>query len=203
MRDNGVVFGYQVEVDPTDRRFSGGLYDEKRRKWLYPLTLNEKGRDAFKMGHWNQFRIEAIGNTIQVWVNDIQTASLVDDMDSEGFFGLQVHSIKDAEAGPAGPCAGRNMRILTDDLEANRTERDPEVAEISFLDNQLTDYEKRQGWRLLWDGKTSEGWRGAKLDHFPDSGWTMEDGVLTVEATDGGESTGPGDIVTIDTVHQF
>jgi hypothetical protein len=95
------------------------------------------------------------------------------------------------------------MRILTDDLEANRTERDPEVAEISFLDNQLTPYEKRQGWRLLWDGKTSKGWRGAKLTGFPESGWTMEDGVLTVEATDGGESTGPGDIVTIDRFTNF
>ncbi len=202
VRDNGVVFGYQVEVDPTDRRFSGGLYDEKRRKWLYPLTLNEKGRDAFTMGQWNKFRIEAIGNTIQVWVNGIQTVSLVDDMDAEGFFGLQVHAIKDPSwAGRS--VRWRNMRILTDDLEANRTARDPEVSEISFLDNQLTDYEKRQGWRLLWDGKTSEGWRGAKLDYFPASGWTMEDGVLTVEATDGGESTGPGDIVTLDTFANF
>jgi len=202
VRDNGVVFGYQVEVDPTDRRFSGGLYDEKRRKWLYPLTLNEKGRDAFKMGQWNHFRVEAIGNSIQVWVNGIQTAALVDDMDDEGFFGLQVHSIKDP-SWAGRKVRWRNMRILTDDLEANRTARDPEVAEISFLDNQLTDYEKRQGWRLLWDGTTSEGWRGAKLDHFPKEGWTMKDGVLTVEATDGGESTGPGDIVTIDRFTNF
>jgi hypothetical protein len=202
VRDNGVVFGYQVEVDPTDRRFSGGLYDEKRRKWMYPLTLNEKGRDAFKNGQWNHFRVEAIGTSIQVWVNGIQTAALVDDWDDKGFFGLQVHSIRDPEL--AGKTVRwRNMRILTDELEANRTERDPEVAEISFLDNRLTPYEKRQGWRLLWDGKTSKGWRGAKLDHFPESGWTMEDGVLTVEATDGGESTGPGDIVTIDRFTNF
>jgi hypothetical protein len=202
VRDNGVVFGYQVEVDPTDRRFSGGLYDEKRRKWLYPLTLNEKGRDAFKNGQWNHFRVEAIGSSLQVWVNGIQTAALVDDWDDEGFFGLQVHSIKTPEQ-VGKTVRWANMRILTEDLEANRTERDPEVAEISFLDNQLTEYEKRQGWRLLWDGKTSEGWRGAKLDHFPKSGWTMEDGVLTVEATDGGESTGPGDIVTIDRFTNF
>jgi hypothetical protein len=202
VRDNGVVFGYQVEVDPTDRRFSGGLYDEKRRKWMYPLTLNEKGRDAFRNGQWNHFRVEAIGNSIQVWVNGIQTAALVDDWDAEGFFGLQVHSVKTPEQ-VGKTVRWRNMRILTDDLEANRTERDPEVAEISFLDNQLTPFEKRQGWRLLWDGKTSKGWRGAKLTGFPESGWTMEDGVLTVEATDGGESTGPGDIVTIDRFTNF
>jgi len=195
VRENGVVFGHQIEVDPTPRRFSGGLYDEKRRKWLYPLTLNEKGRDAFSNGQWNHFRVEAIGNSIQVWVNGIQTVAAVDEMDAEGFFGLQVHSIKDPSwAGRS--VRWRNMRILTEDLQANRTPRDPEVAEISFLNNQLTDYEVRQGWRLLWDGESSAGWRGAKLDHFPESGWTMKDGVLTVEATDGGESTGPGDIVT-------
>ena len=202
VRDSGEVFGYQVEVDPTDRRFSGGLYDEKRRKWLYPLTLNEHGRDAFNNGEWNHFRVEAIGNSIQVWVNGIQTSALIDDWDAEGFIGLQVHSIRAPEL--AGKTVRwRNMRILTADLEANRTPRDPQVAETSFLDNRLTDFEVRQGWRLLWDGKTSAGWRGAKLDHFPKEGWTMDNGVLTVEATDGGESTGPGDIVTFDTFANF
>ena len=202
VRDNGVVNGYQVEVDPTPRRFSGGLYDEKRRKWMYPLTLNERGRNAFQNGQWNHFRVEAIGHSIQVWVNGIQTTALVDDMTAKGFFGLQVHSIKDPSwAGRS--VRWRNFRILTSDLEANRTARNPEVTEISFLQNQLTDYEVRQGWRLLWDGKTPAGWRGAKLDDFPAKGWTMEDGVLTVEATDGGESTGPGDIVTMDSFGNF
>jgi hypothetical protein len=202
VRDNGVVYGYQVEVDPSDRRFTGGLYDEKRRKWMYPLSRNEKGRDAFRNGQWNKFRVEAIGNSLMVWVNGIQTADMVDDMDAEGFIGLQVHSIGSPEL--AGKTVRwRDMRILTDDLEANRTLRDPEVAQISYLQNQLTDYEVRQGWRLLWDGKSSKGWRGAKLDGFPAEGWTMEDGVLTVEATDGGESTGPGDIVTVDTFSNF
>lgn len=193
--DKGVVNGYQIEVDPTPRRFSGGFYDEKRRKWMYPLSLNEKGRNAFQNGQWNHFRIEAIGNSFQVWVNGIQTVAIVDDMDSAGFIGLQVHSIKDP-AWADRSVRWRNLRILTRDLEANRTQRDPEVVEINFLPNQLTDYEVRQGWRLLWDGKTSAGWRGAKLDDFPASGWTMKDGILTVEAADGGESTGPGDIVT-------
>jgi hypothetical protein len=48
----------------------------------------------------------------------------------------------------------------------------------------------------LWDGKTNTGWRGAKINHFPVSGWEIKDGELTVLATDGGESTGPGDIIT-------
>lgn len=60
----------------------------------------------------------------------------------------------------------------------------------------LTSEEVNDGWKLLWDGKTATGWRGAKLEKFPDKGWQMKNGVLTVLATDGGESTGPGDIVT-------
>ena len=200
--DKGIVEGYQIEVDPTHRRFSGGFYDEKRRRWMYPLSRNEKGRDAFQNGQWNLFRVEAIGDSFQVWVNGIQTVAIVDDMTAEGFLGLQVHSIRDPSwAGRS--VRWRNMRILTSDLAANRTPRDPEVVELSFLVNQLTDYEVRQGWRLLWDGKTSAGWRGAKLDHFPAKGWTMQDGLLTVEATDGGESTGPGDIVTTQSFGNF
>ena len=96
-----------------------------------------------------------------------------------------------------------NGANLTSDLEANRRPRDPEVVQISYLQNRLTEFELRQGWRLLWDGKSSAGWRGAKLDHFPESGWTMEDGVLTVEASDGGESTGPGDIVSLERFSNF
>jgi len=200
--DNGIVQGYQIEVDPTYRRFSGGIYDEKRRKWMYPLTRNEKGRDAFRNGDWNQFRVEAIGDSFRVWVNGIQTADLVDDMTAKGFIGLQVHSIGDPEL--AGRSVRwRNMRILTGDLEANRMVSDPEVTQISFLHNRLTDYEVRKGWRLLWDGETSAGWRGAKLDHFPTRGWHIEDGVLSVEESGGHESADFGDIVTLDSFSNF
>jgi sugar phosphate isomerase/epimerase len=63
-------------------------------------------------------------------------------------------------------------------------------------DNRLTDKEKAEGWQLLWDGKTTEGWRGAKIATFPTNGWSVKDGLLSVHATDGRESTNGGDIVT-------
>jgi hypothetical protein len=200
--DKGIVEGYQIEVDPTHRRFTGGIYDEKRRKWIYPLSRNEKGRAAFQLGTWNHFRVEAIGNSIRVWVNGIQTADLVDEMDAKGFFGLQVHSIRDPEHAGSS-VRWRNLRILTSDFEANRTSPDPDIVQISYLDNQLTDYEIRHGWRLLWDGKTTAGWRGAKLDHFPTSGWSIEDGVLSVEESGGHESQAFGDIVTMQSFSNF
>lgn len=64
-------------------------------------------------------------------------------------------------------------------------------------DNTLTDQEKREGWKLLWDGKTTEGWRGAKLDQFPEKGWSVQNGILMVHKSGGGESSHGGDIVTM------
>lgn len=63
-------------------------------------------------------------------------------------------------------------------------------------DNTLTDVEKKAGWELLFNGKDTNGWRGAKLDEFPQKGWKVENGVLKVLASGGAESTNGGDIVT-------
>ena len=199
---DGRVHGYQVELDPSDRAWTGGIYDEARRGWLYPLAYNQEAGSAFQNGSWNKIRVEAIGPSINVWVNDVQTSRLMDEMTAEGFIALQVHSIHD-ESLVGAQIKWRNIRIRTSDLKNYRTSPDPNVRPISYLKNQLTEWEKRQGWRLLWDGKTSTGWRGAKLDHFPTNGWEMENGVLTVQETDGGEATGPGDIVTIDQYSDF
>src|SRR5690242_1644951 len=72
------VWGYQVEIDPSVRAWSGGIYDESRRGWLYPLTLNPPAQKAFKQGQWNHYHVECIGNTIRTWINDVPAASLVD-----------------------------------------------------------------------------------------------------------------------------
>lgn len=198
---SGTVHGYQVELDPSPRAFSGGIYDESRRAWMYPLSRNEKGRKAFQNGIWNKVRVEAIGENIRTWINGIQCANLTDDLTSNGFIGLQVHSVPKEHVNKE--IKWRNIRILTDKPEQYRLSPDPEVVELSYLINRLSDQEKRKGWRLLWDGKTSEGWRGAKRDDFPKQGWQMKDGALTVLATDGGESTGPGDIITTDQFSDF
>jgi len=62
--------------------------------------------------------------------------------------------------------------------------------------NTLTAQEKADGWKLLWDGKTANGWRSAKSENFPTHGWFMKDGVLTVHENGGEESAGGGDIIT-------
>ncbi len=200
--NNGRVHGYQAEIDPSPRAWSGGVYDEARRGWLYPLSDNPKGQKAFVNGAWNKYRIEAIGHEIRIWINGINTANLVDDETAEGFIALQVHSIRSQEQ-EGSEVRWRNIRIKTTDLEKERWPMDPQVGEINYIPNTLTDSEKRKGWRLLWDGKTTDGWRSAKSESFPEKGWEMNDGVLTVLESGGGESRHGGDIITRETFSNF
>jgi len=70
------------------------------------------------------------------------------------------------------------------------------VQTISSQDNTLTPKEKEDGWQLLWDGKMTDGWRSAKAATFPEKGWTIQNGILSVQAGNGTESANGGDIIT-------
>jgi hypothetical protein len=91
----GRVHGYQVEIDPSARAWTGGIYDEGRRGWLQDLKENEAGRKAFKQGEWNKFRIECRGDSIKTWLNGVPAADLRDSVTPSGFIALQVHGVKD------------------------------------------------------------------------------------------------------------
>ena len=123
---NGRVHGYQMEVDPTSRGWSGGIYDEGRRDWLYIPNFNPEGKKAFKMGEWNKYRIEAIGNTIRTWINGVPTAYLVDDMTAKGFISLQVHAINgDMKEGMT--IRWKNIRIQTTNLKSSPLDNCPVI----------------------------------------------------------------------------
>ncbi|HUB62342.1 MAG TPA: DUF1080 domain-containing protein [Puia sp.] len=189
----GLVFGDQFEIDPSSRRWTGGIYDEGRRGWLYPVSLNHSVQSAFKVGQWNHIRIECIGSSIRTWVDGLATAFVVDTVDTRGFIGLQVHAIRSPEQ------AGKkvyfeNIRIRTTDFHPGFFP--PGIYVVDNIPNTLTDYEKKSGWRLLFDGSTSKGWVGAYKNTFPDHGWKIDTGVLTVLAGTGEMSTNGGDIVT-------
>lgn len=189
---NGRVHGYQVEIDPSERSWSAGIYDEARRGWLNPLADNPEAQKAFKQNAWNHYRIEAIGDTIKTWINNVPASYLIDDKTAKGFIGLQVHSIKDHQK--AGTeISWKNVKILTDSL--SKYSRKSSITPI-VTKNRLTMNEEKNGWQLLWDGETTNGWRGAKLETFPESGWEISNGELTVLPSGGGESEAGGDIVT-------
>lgn len=72
--------------------------------------------------------------------------------------------------------------------------------EASAEPNTLTEAEQADGWQLLFDGKSTEGWQSSKpvnMGKFPEGGWGItEDGLLYVFAGDGAESANGGDIIT-------
>lgn len=108
------VFGYQAEVDGSDRRWSGGLYDEGRRGWLWPSkagrTKEEAAlkheaesqahfkqpevRDALKRNGWNTYRVTCQGNRLKIEVNGVTTTEYTDDTDATGFIAIQHHGEK-------------------------------------------------------------------------------------------------------------
>jgi len=91
----GRVHGYQVEIDPSDRAWTAGIYDEGRRAWLNDLKNNEPARKAFRQNEWNKVRVECRGDSIKTWLNDVPAADLKDDVTPKGLIALQVHGVGD------------------------------------------------------------------------------------------------------------
>jgi hypothetical protein len=193
------VHGYQIEIDPDVKRkrmWSGGVYDESRRGWLFPRggeqsaeakQFSEQGLRIFKPNDWNKIRVEARGDSIKTWLNGTPCADLKDSVTARGFIALQVHGI-------------------AQDADKNGTQvrwRNLKLTDLTPPDNTLTAEEQAADWRLLWDGKTTTGWRSAKAENFPTKGWEIKDGVLSVLATGGAESAAGGDIITRERFSQF
>lgn len=184
------VHGYQMEVDPTDRAWSGGVYDEARRDWLYIPNINPEGKKAFKKGDWNKYRIEAIGSTIRTWINGIPVSHLIDYMTASGFIALQVHAIY-ADMKPGMQIMWKNIRIQTNNLKASPLDNTPV---INLIQNNLSAQEQAQGWKMLFNGKDFTGFRAVHGTKMPEKHWAVVDGAINVSPSDGSE-TG-NDIVT-------
>ncbi len=141
------VAGLQVEIDPSARAWSGGIYEENRRGWIHSLAHNEKARSAFKNDEWNAYHIEAIGNSIRVWINGVNTANLLDTASYAGFIGFQVHDIgKEDLAGTQ--VQWKNIRLVTRNFDAHRMPIADSDPEINLLHNVLSEREVQEGWKL-------------------------------------------------------
>jgi hypothetical protein len=195
---DGRVHGYQMEVDPSPRAWSGAIYDEGRRDWLYIPNINPEGKKAFKpVGEWNKYRIEAIGSTIRTWINGVPTAHLIDDMTAKGFIALQVHSIN-GQMKEGMKIRWKNIRIQTENLKPSPTDNCPVV---NLLLNNISEQEKAQGYKLLFNGKDFTGFRAVHGDKMPEKRWNVTNGMIEISPSDGSE-TG-NDIVTTEQYGAF
>lgn len=189
------IHGYQCEIDmdvARARMWSGGIYDEARRGWLFPAdgergpqgtAFSEEGRKISRPGEWNKLRIVACGPRIETWLNGEKRSEIYDGLTPRGIIGLQVHGVGNDEAKVGLKVRFRNIRLR----------------EINLENNTLSEQEKADGWKLLWDGKTTDGWRSPKSDSFPTKSWRIAEGVLTVDPglTNGeAEAQSGGDIIT-------
>jgi len=145
---NGRVHGYQVEIDPSARAYSGGIYDEARRGWLYDLSGNEPARKAFKQGEWNHFRIEAVGPSIKTWLNDVPAANLLDAMTPRGFIALQVHGTDNEK-----PMAvrWRNIRVQEVAGPGDVPSRPAAPPTVSLNNLEAWRDEPTSGWMIVGD----------------------------------------------------
>lgn len=100
------VRGWQVEIETTERRWSGGLYEERGRGWLDPLDGQEEARAAFRVGEWNDYRILCVGPRVRTWVNGVPCADWEElDAPRAGVIAFQVHGGQDTQV------SWRNVRL--------------------------------------------------------------------------------------------
>ena len=105
------IIGYQVDIDPSDRKWTGGLYDQGRRKWLYPqhstrshpdedFVTNYLGEWTKEQGEaydhltWNKIKIVCKGSDIKIFINGLLTTHVKDTKDSKGVIAFQHHGSK-------------------------------------------------------------------------------------------------------------
>lgn len=93
----GRVHGYQVEIDPSDRSWTGGFYEEGGRGWLQSLEGNEKAQNVFRQNKWNSMRVVAKNDSFITYINGIRATNYTDTLNKVGFIGLQLHGINEEE----------------------------------------------------------------------------------------------------------
>ncbi len=193
--NNGRVHGYQMEVDPKPQQWSGAIYEEGgNRGWIYAGDeLSAAAKKAFKRdtkkGHqWNKYRIECIGTTIRTWVNGVPAAQLIDDKFLRGYIGLQLHANQANDPAGSHKIRFRNIRVQTGNLKLSPWD---DTFVVNLLPNNLSTQEELLGYSLLWDGRSTQGWRGPDGSEFPGDVWSLKDGELRVTQSDGTEPSRP------------
>ncbi len=140
--------GYQLEVDPSEREWTGGIYFEGVGTWQHPPINNPDCVAAWRKEDWNTLRIEARGEQMRTFVNGAPCAYLFDEYLHEGHIGLQVHSIGSNPDAAGAETRWRNIRILESPEPEDYTADDLMADSHSHLLDRLSPVEEAQGWQL-------------------------------------------------------
>ena len=103
----------------------------------------------------------------------------------------------------AGPTVSAQSPVIPPGSSVRPFDRTAITTVNSAEQATLTSAERAAGWKLLFDGATTNGWRGFKKAGFPARGWSVETGRLKHAASGGQPAADSGDIITINTFNDF
>ena len=120
------LFGYQTKIDPSPRKWTGGImvHYGYMFQWYYTLKDDSIAREAFRINEWNRFRIEAIDTSIKIWINDIPTCNLINSDYIKGTIALKIHSLGNDPEKEAVKGYFKNIRMITKEPEKYAHEMD-------------------------------------------------------------------------------
>lgn len=161
--------GPQLEVDPSDRKWTGGIYFEGLGQWRHPIIADFNCKSAWKPEGWNSLRIETRGVESRTFVNDVPCAYVLDEPLTKGAIGLQAHSIGDDLNKNGKETRWRSIRILENPKSGDYTPADTSADIRSWLVGRLAPAELTQGWQLV------------AHDDFSDAEWSMDEIVNPID----------------------
>ena len=144
---------------------------------LFAVSISGADCGDTKNMDWNRL-IQPLGKgTFDVY----RVVEILADKGFKGPIGIQCYNLK-----------GAPESYLTQSSEAWNSFK----KKYSIPVNSLSAKEKKDGWKLLFDGKSTENWRGINQNTFPAKGWRVENGDLIACVEGGAESGNGGDIIT-------
>ena len=156
--------GYQMEVDPSPRAWTGGIFFEGLGQWRHPPITNPECVSAWRQSDWNTLRIEARGPTLRTFVNAQPCAYLFDATMKSGHIALQIHSLGKHMKREGAKTRWRNIRIIKNPQDIDFAKADYDLPSVSYLVDQLSAHEDANDWQLLRPGKTGKhGWLSANI----------------------------------------
>ena len=168
--ENGRVHGYQTDIDPSPRQWSGGIYEEAQRGWFYTGDMNPPGKALYKFGEWNHFRIEAIGPRLRVWINDTPAADVIDDVQEERILRPAGPLDRQARRGGATDLAGRTCSCRRRTSSARR--RWASSSATTCLTISMPRRRRRAGG-CCGTARPRTAGAAPNADRFPEKGWSL------------------------------